>query len=66
MTETEIRLKGMEILSRHMGLVEAERFVSLIKRESFDYTTWRRDLFEGLSIEIINKMAMREHQDRQH
>jgi len=29
MTETEIKLKGMEALHKYLGLVEAERFVSL-------------------------------------
>ena len=60
MTETEIRLKGMEILTKHLGLVDAERFISLIQREPFDYTSWRKNLFEGLSVEQLNDMAVKE------
>ena len=30
-----------EILSKYLGLVDTERFISLIQRERFDYTPWR-------------------------
>ena len=59
MTDTEIKIKGMKILTKNMGLVEAERFISLIQRERFDYTKWRKDLFAGLSGEEISKNAMK-------
>jgi len=58
MTDTEIRLKGLEILARRLGDVEAERFIALIQREPFDYTKWRQGLDEDLSIEEISKKAM--------
>lgn len=58
MTDTEIKVKGFEVLTRYMGLVEAEKFVSLIQREPFDYTKWRANLFEGMTGEEISKKAM--------
>jgi len=58
MTDTEIRLKGFQVLSAQMGDVEAERFVALIQREPFDYTKWRQDLDGELSIEEISQRAM--------
>ena len=59
MTDTEIRIKGMEVLSKHLGLVEAERFVALIQRERFDYVKWRaKELGDGLSVEEISRRAM--------
>jgi hypothetical protein len=58
MTDTEIRLKGIQILTSQMGDVEAERFVALIQREPFDYTKWRQDLDGELSIEEISQKAM--------
>lgn len=58
MTDTEIKVKGLEVLTRYMGLVEAEKFVSLIQREPFDYTKWRANLFEGMTGEEISKKAM--------
>jgi hypothetical protein len=36
----------MRVLSEHMGMVEAERFITLILREPFDYTEWRQELFK--------------------
>ena len=57
-TDTEIRLKGLKILAKYLGDVEAERFVALIQREPFDYTKWRQGLDEDLSIEEISRKAM--------
>jgi hypothetical protein len=57
-TDTEIRIKGLQILTEHLGDIEAERFIALIQREPFDYTKWRRGLDEDLSIEEISKKAM--------
>jgi hypothetical protein len=58
MTNTEIRLKGLQILAEYLGDVEAERFIALIQREPFDYTKWRQGMDEDLSIEEISKKAM--------
>jgi hypothetical protein len=57
-TDTEIKSKGLQILTKHLGDIEAERFVALIQRELFDYTKWRQGLDEDLSIEEISKKAM--------
>ena len=57
-TDTEIRYDGFTILFRHMDMVEAERFITLVQRDHFDYTTWRQSLFEDLSIEEISARAM--------
>lgn len=59
--DTEIKVLGFEILTKHLGLVEAERFVSLIQRERFDYTKWRQTLFAGMSGEEISQRAMEFH-----
>jgi hypothetical protein len=58
MTDTEIRSKGLDILAKHLGDVEAERFIALIQREPFDYTKWRQGLDEDLAIEEISRKAM--------
>ena len=57
-TDTEIKLKGIHLLSEYLGDVEAERFIALIQREPFDYTKWRQTLGEDLSIEEISRKAM--------
>lgn len=58
MTDTEIRMKGMQVLVKAMGEVHAEKFITLILREPFDYTEWQRDLWNDKSVEEISKMAM--------
>lgn len=56
--DTEIKEKGFQILAQHLGDVEAERFIALIQRESFDYTKWRQGMDEELSLEEISRKAM--------
>ena len=57
-TDTEIKIKGIKALAESLGDVEAERFISLIQREPFDYTEWRQDLDTDLTIDEISKKAM--------
>ena len=52
------KIKGIEALIAKLGEVQAERFISLIMREPFDYTKWQRDLWPDKSIEEISKAAM--------
>jgi len=58
-TDTELRLKGMNTLLRNLGEVEAERFITLIIREPFDYTKWQRSLWEEKDIEELSCEAMK-------
>ena len=53
LTDTELKLKGAEILITNLGLIESERFIALIQREPFDYSSWSQDLFKGQSIRDI-------------
>ena len=57
-TGTELRLKGMRALAQSLVDIEAERFIALIQREPFDYTQWRQDKWEDLSIDEISRRAM--------
>jgi len=58
-TDTEIRVKGMNILLNNLGNVEAEKFIALIIREKFDYTKWQVTLWEDKNIEDISNAAMK-------
>ena len=61
-TDTEIKLNGVRILSRYLGDVETERFIALIQREPFDYTKWHQQQDEALSIEALSRKAMTQRQ----
>jgi len=60
-TDTVLRNKGMRILINNLGNVEAERFITLINREPFDYTEWQEDLFDGMSVRELSNMAMQKY-----
>jgi hypothetical protein len=51
--DTLIKNDGMNVLIRSLGLIEAERFVMLLQKETFDYTKWQENLFEDMTIEDI-------------
>ena len=57
-TDTEIKVKGIETLIEGLGKLNAERFITLLLREPFDYTKWQRNLWTDKSIEQISQMAM--------
>jgi hypothetical protein len=57
-TEMALRNEGMRVLINKLGNVEAERFISLILREPFDYTEWQRGLFDHMSVEELSSAAM--------
>jgi len=63
-TDNVIRLEAMDALLSTLGAVDAERFISMIKRDTFDYTEWQRKLWDGKSIEEIHALAT-EH-ERKH
>ena len=50
MTDTVLKCKGMEALTSTLGMVEAERFVTLILREPFNYTEWQKGLYSDMSL----------------
>jgi hypothetical protein len=58
-TDTEIKIKGVRVLMETLGEIEAERFISLIQREPFDYTKWQRSLWAEKTVTEISGAAMR-------
>ena len=56
----EIMNRGISCLScliQQMGVVEAEKFISIINREKFDYTKWQQHLFDDMTLEALNEKA---------
>jgi hypothetical protein len=58
MTESVLQQSAMKCLIDHFGYVEAERFISLILKEPFDYTKWQEHLYEDLTVEQLSQKAM--------
>lgn len=57
-TDTEIRTSGLRALVDALGAVEAERFITLILREPFDYTKWQKHLWADRGVDEISRAAM--------
>lgn len=53
----ELMDAGFACLVEKMGVVNAERFIAMIKRESFDYTLWRKEYFKDMDLEQIREEA---------
>jgi len=45
----EVMRRGMQCLTDGLGVVEAERFISVIIREQMDYTKWQRQYFDAMA-----------------
>ena len=43
MNDTLLMNTGMSALIEKLGNVDAEKFISLVLREPFDYTKWRKN-----------------------
>ena len=53
----EILDQGFAGLVENLGVVDAEHFIALIKRDNFDYTVWQREYFDAKTPEEISKEA---------
>ena len=56
-TDSELRAEGMSARINARGLVEAERFIASLSRESFDYTEWRRTHLPRMSVAQISSAS---------
>ena len=58
LTDTEIKKKGFRVLVENLGDVDAEKFISLVNKEPFDYTQWQSTLWNNQTLESISEKAM--------
>jgi hypothetical protein len=58
LTDTELKIQSVEVLIDALGEVMAEKFITLISREPFNYTEWQRNLWSDKSIEELSSLAM--------
>jgi hypothetical protein len=52
-TDTVLKRDGMRVLAENLGIVEAERFITLMLREQFNYTEWQRSLYGDMPVEEL-------------
>ena len=58
MSDTAIMEVGMRSLVDSLGVVDAERFITRLIREPFDYTKWQRNLFSNMTLDEISVEAV--------
>ena len=58
-TDEELKVEGLRVLTEALGDVQAEKFIALIMRSPFDYTKWQRKLWVEKSVEDISDAAMK-------
>ncbi len=56
-TDALIKKEGFEVLRNKLGEVNMERFIVLVNRDKFNYTEWRKNLFEDLKLEELAEKA---------
>lgn len=56
-TDNEIIQAGFDSIFSNLGMVEAERFIMLIKRDKFDYTKWQTPLWQQESVDSLSNKA---------
>jgi len=62
-SDTLIKSDGMRVLAEKLGIIEAERFITLVLREPFDYTEWQRGLYGNMGVkELYDKVAASQFQ----
>ena len=54
----EIMNRGMQCLTQALGDFGAEQFISIIIREKFDYTKWRRQYFDAMQPGEFHEKAL--------
>ena len=55
--DLEILNEGVRTLFEGMDVIDAERFLMLIKRNNFDYTEWQRNLWSDETVESLSRKA---------
>jgi len=58
-SDSVIKDEGMRILAEQLGIVDAERFIVLLRRETFDYTQWRQGLYKDIPLDIFLRDAQK-------
>jgi len=57
-SDNVVRVEAMNVLIAALGAIDAERFISMVKRDTFDYTEWQKNLWMDKSIEEIHAMGV--------
>jgi len=63
-TDDVLQAEAMELIMQKFEAVDAKRFISMAKRDTFDYTEWRREQWNDMTIEEIHTAATAYEKER--
>lgn len=64
LNDDELRQAALTLLETELGPVETLRFLALVRREPFDYQTWRDRSFGSLGVGDVFKRLQRMETDK--
>lgn len=64
MTDSEIKIAGIEVLNKALGPAYALRFLSLLHHDTTDYIQISQKIYDGQTIEQIWERAKTEWPDK--
>ena len=62
-TSDEIMVLGMKCLVDNFGIINAEQFINSVRAACPDYTLWRRQVYDDMTIDDVFKMAKEDTAD---
>jgi len=63
LSDTALKCEAVSVLTDVFGVLDAERIIGLIKRDSFDYTVWRERLFDEMTFEQLGDAILAEQEN---
>ena len=63
-TDIELKSDAMLLLRQTLGLVESERFLTLVQRERFNYTNWRSQQWTDCTVSELAAEARELHKEK--
>lgn len=62
-TSDEIMQIGMKCLVERLGHVNAEQFINAVRSACPDYTLWRRQVYDDMTLDEVIDMAKQDSAD---
>jgi hypothetical protein len=62
-TDEDIMALGFSSIFSNLGMIDAQRFIMLLKRDKFDYTEWQKQLWQDETVESLSEKAKRAWED---
>ncbi len=66
LSTSELLKNGMKCLTEKLGLINAEKFISIIIKEKFDYTKWQETYFNNIDSEQFDKELLKYSEENPH